>query len=81
MRPEAFKLAGQISAQDRSRFLPLKGTVDKVEYLGSFIKYNLRLASGQEVKVTSYDILPSQLKQKGETLQVLYDPERALVYP
>ncbi len=81
IRPEAFKLAAQIPAQDRSRFFALKGTVDKVEYLGSFVKYNLRLASGQEVKVTSYDILPSHLKQKGEALEVLYEPERALVYP
>jgi ABC-type Fe3+/spermidine/putrescine transport system ATPase subunit len=81
MRPEAFKLAAQIPAPDRDRFFPLTGTVDKVEYLGNFIKYNLRLPSGQRVKVTSYDILPSQLKQKGETLEVLYEPERALVYP
>ena len=64
MRPEAFKLAAQIPAPDRNRFFPLMGTVDKVEYLGNFIKYNLRLAERTGVKVTSYDILPKPTKTK-----------------
>ena len=81
IRPEAFKLADQIHTFDQGRFLSLKGKVDKVEYLGNFIKYDLRLDKGQKLKVTSYDILPSHLKQKGEDLEVFYEPERALVYP
>ncbi len=81
IRPEAFKLPEQVPPQDRNGFFSVRGKVEKVEYLGSFIKYDLRLAQGQRLRVTSYDLLPRQLKEKGEDLEVFYEPERALVYP
>ncbi len=81
IRPEAFKLAEQIPTQDRDGFFSIRGKVEKVEYLGNFIKYDLTLAQGQKLRVTSYDLLPRQLKTKGEDLEVFYEPERALVYP
>ncbi len=80
IRPEAFKVKEQISDVDRTRFFRLPSTVREVEYLGSVTKYNLELGDDVNAKMVSYDVLPEDLRKKGELLEVYYDPARILVY-
>ena len=79
IRPEAFKVAQEITEAERSRFLCLPGRVNKVEYLGFMTKYDLELCPGLSVKVVSYDVLPRHLRKTGETLDLFYDPQRVLI--
>jgi len=79
IRPEAFKVAQEITEAERSCFLSLPGRVNKVEYLGFMTKYDLELCRGLSVKVVSYDVLPRHLRKTGETLDLFYDPQRVLI--
>ena len=79
IRPEAFKVAQEITEAERSCFLCLPGRVNKVEYLGFMTKYDLELCRGLSVKVVSYDVLPRHLRKTGETLDLFYDPQRVLI--
>jgi iron(III) transport system ATP-binding protein len=80
IRPEAFKVAGQISADERSGMFGLKVKVAKVEYLGFMTKYDLELGPGLNAKMVSYDVLPENLRKEGERVEIFYDPRRVLVY-
>jgi len=80
IRPEAFKLVDQVSLAEKQNFVALIGKVRKIEYLGNFIKYELELANGMNLKITSYDVPPHLLKREGETLEVVYEPQRVLIY-
>jgi ABC-type Fe3+/spermidine/putrescine transport system ATPase subunit len=80
IRPEAFKVADEITEAERCCFLSLPARVKKVEYLGFMTKYDLELCQGLSVKVVSYDVLPNHLRKPGETLDLFYDPQRVLVY-
>ncbi len=79
IRPEAFKVAGEMSEAERSCFLSLPGKVTKVEYLGFMTKYDLELCQGLFVRVVSYDVLPKNLRKTGETVELCYDPQRVLI--
>ncbi len=79
IRPEAFKVAEEVTGAERSCFLSLPGRVNKVEYLGFMTKYDLELCQGLSVKVVSYDVLPKHLRKTGETVELCYDPQRVLV--
>jgi ABC-type Fe3+/spermidine/putrescine transport system ATPase subunit len=79
IRPEAFKVAQEITEAERSCFLSLPGRVNKVEYLGFMTKYDLELCRGLSVKVVSYDVLPRHLRKTGETIELCYDPQRVLI--
>ncbi len=80
VRPEAFKVAEQLSASERLEMFGLKAKVAKVEYLGYMTKYNLELGPNLNVKMVSYDVLPANLRKEGELLEIFYDPRRVLVY-
>lgn len=80
IRPEAFKVAEQIPAEERPRMFGLEGKIAKVEYLGFMTKYDMELSPGLNVKIVSYDVLPRNLRKEGELLEILYDPQRVLVY-
>ena len=80
IRPEAFKTEEQISAEERARMFRLEAKITKVEYLGFMTKYDLDLGNHLKAKMVSYDVLPRNLRQEGELLEVLYDPQRVLVY-
>jgi iron(III) transport system ATP-binding protein len=79
IRPEAFKVAEEITEAERSCFLSLPGRVNKVEYLGFMTKYELELCRELSVKVVSYDVLPQHLRKTGETVELCYDPRRVLI--
>ena len=79
IRPEAFKVAEEMSEAERSCFHSLPGRVNKVEYLGFMTKYDLELCQGLFVKVVSYDVLPQHLRKTGETVALCYDPRRVLI--
>jgi iron(III) transport system ATP-binding protein len=79
IRPEAFKVAEEMSEAERPCFHSLSGRVIKVEYLGFMTKYDLELCRGLFVKVVSYDVLPRHLRKTGETIELCYDPQRVLI--
>jgi len=80
IRPEAFKVAGQILAAERVSLFGLKTKITKVEYLGYMTKYDLELGSRLNAKMVSYDVLPQYLCKEGESIEVFYDPQRVLLY-
>jgi ABC-type Fe3+/spermidine/putrescine transport system ATPase subunit len=80
IRPEAFKVAEQIPAEERPRMFGLEGKIAKVEYLGFMTKYDMELSPGLNVKIVSYDVLPRNLRKEEESLEIFYDPQRVLVY-
>jgi ABC-type Fe3+/spermidine/putrescine transport system ATPase subunit len=80
IRPEAFKVAEQVSTAQREGMCRLKAKVAKVEYLGFMTKYELELSPALNVKMVSYDVLPENLRKEGELLEIFYDPRRVLVY-
>jgi len=80
IRPEAFKTREQISAEECARMFRLEAKIAKVEYLGFMTKYDLDLGNRLKAKMVSYDVLPRNLRQEGELLEVFYDPQRVLVY-
>jgi iron(III) transport system ATP-binding protein len=79
LRPEAFKLREELSPEAQHTHASLTGTVEKVEYLGGFVKYVLALPGDGRIRILSYDIPPDRLRQKGSPVQVFYDPRRAFV--
>jgi ABC-type Fe3+/spermidine/putrescine transport system ATPase subunit len=80
IRPEALKVAEQLSASERPQMFGLKAKVAKVEYLGYMTKYDLELGPNLNAKMVSYDVLPANLRKEGELLEIFYDPRRVLVY-
>jgi hypothetical protein len=40
----------------------------------------MELSPGLNMKIVSYDVLPRNLRKEGELLEILYDPQRVLVY-
>ena len=80
IRPEAFKVAEQIPAAERPRMFGLEGKIAKVEYLGFMTKYDMEFGKSLNAKMVSYDVLPQNLRQEGELLEIVYDPRRVLVY-
>ena len=80
IRPEAFKVAEQISAAEQPIMFALKAKIAKVEYLGYMTKYDLELGPSLNAKVVSYDVLPENLRKEGEWMEIFYDPRRVLVY-
>ncbi|MBM4330885.1 MAG: ABC transporter ATP-binding protein [Deltaproteobacteria bacterium] len=80
IRPEAFKVPEQIPDEERADLFRLQAKVAKVEYLGYMTKYDLELGKSLNAKMVSYDVLPENLRREGESLEVLYDPQRVLVY-
>jgi len=80
IRPEAFKVAEQLTEAEKREMGSLRVRIGKVEYLGFMTKYDLDLAKNLSVKMVSYDVLPTALRKEGETLEIFYDPKRVLVY-
>ncbi len=80
IRPEAFKMTGQLTDEERKEMFRLPAKVAKIEYLGYMTKYDLELGGNLNAKMVSYDVLPQNLRQEGEDIEVFYDPKRVLVY-
>jgi iron(III) transport system ATP-binding protein len=80
IRPEAFKVAEQLTDEERKEMFRMPGKVAKVEYLGYMTKYEMDLGQNLNVKMVSYDVLPENLRKEGEALDLFYDPKRVLVY-
>ena len=80
IRPEAFKVAEQLTEEERKGMVRLPAKVAKVEYLGYMTKYDLDLGKNLNAKMVSYDVLPENLRKEGETVDLFYDPKRVLVY-
>ncbi|NWF57417.1 MAG: ABC transporter ATP-binding protein [Syntrophaceae bacterium] len=80
IRPEAFKLADQLTGEERETFFRLPARVCKVEYLGAMTKYELELGRDLKAKMISFDVLPDHLRGEGEEVELFYDPKRVLVY-
>lgn len=80
IRPEAFKMSGQLTDEERKEMFRLPAKVAKIEYLGYMTKYDLELGGNLNAKMVSYDVLPQNLRQEGEDIEVFYDPKRVLVY-
>ncbi|MGE5253630.1 MAG: ABC transporter ATP-binding protein, partial [Planctomycetaceae bacterium] len=58
IRPEAFKVAEQLSDGERKEMFRMPAKVGKVEYLGYMTKYDLELGETLNAKMVSYDVLP-----------------------
>ena len=80
IRPEAFKVAAQLTEEEIKGMVRLPAKVAKVEYLGYMTKYDLDLGKNLNAKMVSYDVLPENLRKEGETVELFYDPKRVLVY-
>ena len=80
IRPEAFKVAEQLTNEERKEMFRMPAKVGKVEYLGYMTKYELELGDNLSAKMVSYDVLPENLRKEGEALDLFYDPKRVLVY-
>ncbi len=80
IRPEAFKMAGQLTDDERKEMFRMPAKVAKIEYLGYMTKYDLELGGHLSAKMVSYDVLPQNLRHEGEAVEVFYDPKRVLVY-
>jgi ABC-type Fe3+/spermidine/putrescine transport system ATPase subunit len=80
IRPEAFKVAEQLTDEERKGMVRMPAKVAKVEYLGYMTKYDLDLGPNLSAKMVSYDVLPENLRKEGEAVDVFYDPKRVLVY-
>ena len=80
IRPEAFKVAGQLTEEERKGMVRMPARVAKVEYLGYMTKYDLELGKNLNAKMVSYDVLPENLRKEGEAVDLFYDPKRVLVY-
>ena len=80
IRPEAFKVAEQLTDDERKGMVRMPARVAKVEYLGYMTKYDLDLGPNLSAKMVSYDVLPENLRKEGEAVEVFYDPKRVLVY-
>ena len=44
----------------------LQGKIAKVEYLGYMTKYDMELGKGLNAKMVSYDVLPQNLRTRGD---------------
>lgn len=80
IRPEAFRIFEDREPSLSNDLFSLKGRISSTEYLGNLTKYEIELAQGVIFKVTSYDIEPDKIKQRGETIEFGYDPKRVLIY-
>jgi len=80
IRPEAFRIFEDKEPSLSNDLFSLKGRISGTEYLGNLTKYEIELAQGVIFKVTSYDIEPDKIKQRGETIEFGYDPKRVLIY-
>jgi ABC-type Fe3+/spermidine/putrescine transport system ATPase subunit len=80
IRPEAFKVAAQLTDEEREEMFRMPARVAKVEYLGYMTKYDLELGKNLNAKMVSYDVLPENLRKEGEAVDLFYDPKRVLVY-
>ena len=80
IRPEAFKVAAQLTEEERKGMVRISARVAKVEYLGYMTKSDLELGKNLNAKMVSYDVLPENLRKEGETVDLFYDPKRVLVY-
>ena len=80
VRPEALKVAEQLTEEERQGMVRMPAKVAKVEYLGYMTKYDLDLGPNLSAKMVSYDVLPENLRKEGEAVEVFYDPKRVLVY-
>jgi len=80
IRPEAFKVAEQLTDEERKEMFRMPGKVGKVEYLGYMTKYEMELGKNLNVKMVAYDVLPENLRKEGEAVDLFYDPKRVLVY-
>jgi len=80
IRPEAFKVAEQLTDEERKEMFRMPGKVAKVEYLGYMTKYEMELGLNLNVKMVAYDVLPENLRKEGEAVDLFYDPKRVLVY-
>jgi ABC-type Fe3+/spermidine/putrescine transport system ATPase subunit len=80
IRPEAFKVAEQLTGAEKQGMGSLRVKISKVEYLGYMTKYDLDLGGNLSAKMVSYDVLPQSLRKEGEALEIFYDPKRVLVY-
>jgi iron(III) transport system ATP-binding protein len=58
----------------------LEGEVDRVEYLGSLIKYEISLSREVRVLILSHQTDPSKLKKRGDQLTLHYPIERAFAF-
>ena len=80
IRPEAFKVAEQLTEEERKGMVRMPAKVVKVEYLGYMTKYDLELGTNLSAKMVAYDVLPEKLRKEGEAVELFYDPKRVLVY-
>lgn len=80
IRPEALKVAAQLTEEEREEMFRIPARVAKVEYLGYMTKYDLELGKNLNAKMVSYDVLPENLRKEGEAVDLFYDPKRVLVY-
>ena len=80
IRPDAFKVAEQLTKEERQGMVRMPARVTKVEYLGYMTKYDLELGPNLSAKMVSYDVLPENLRKEGEAVDLFYDPKRVLVY-
>jgi ABC-type Fe3+/spermidine/putrescine transport system ATPase subunit len=80
IRPEAFKVAEQLTDEERKGMFRIPAKVAKVEYLGYMTKYDLELGKNLNAKMVSYDVLPENLRKEEEAVDLFYDPRRVLVY-
>jgi iron(III) transport system ATP-binding protein len=58
----------------------LQGEVNRVEYLGSLIKYEISLGPDVRLLILSHVTDPSKLKKRGDRLRLHYPIERALSF-
>lgn len=79
LRPEAMRISDPRQAGSDDQWT-LEGTIARFEYLGNFIKYEIKLSGGVKVLVTNYNIDPSEIRKVGEHVTLVYPIRRVLVF-
>ena len=79
LRPEFIQIRYEGDAIPPSSW-ELEGEVNRVEYLGSLIKYEISLGPEVRLLILSHQTDPSRLKKRGDRLTLHYPVERALSF-
>jgi len=79
LRPEFIQIRHEGDAIPPSSW-ELEGEVNRVEYLGSLIKYEISLGPAVRLLILSHQTDPSKLKKKGDRLMLHYPIDRALCF-
>jgi len=74
VRPEHLHLA-------EAREGELAGTITLATFLGDFINYEIELAGGKTIEVNEYTKDTQRIREVGERVGVLPDPDRMNLYP